>query len=88
VRVTPRAGRDAVEGVTETAEGPALGVRVRAPADKGEANRAAEAVVAAWLGVPKTSAKVVSGTKARLKTLLVTGEPSELSRRIATRLAG
>ena len=62
VRVTPKSARDCVEGTTDSAEGPALKVRVRAVADKGEANRAVEAVVAEWLGVARTS--VASGRAA------------------------
>jgi uncharacterized protein len=87
VRVTPRAGKDAVEGVVDSAAGPVLGVRVRAVADKGEANRAAEAVLAKWLGIAKTSVSLAAGGKARLKTLQVAGEPAALEKLLRTRLA-
>jgi uncharacterized protein YggU (UPF0235/DUF167 family) len=86
VRVTPKSARDRVEGTTESAEGPALKVRVRAVADKGEANRAVEAVVAEWLGVPKTSVSLAAGGKSRLKTLDVAGEPLALERLMRARL--
>jgi uncharacterized protein len=64
--------------MAETAHGPALVVRVRAPADKGEANRAVERAVAAWLGVPRRTVTVAAGGKSRLKMLAVTGEPNAL----------
>ena len=86
VRVTPKSARDCVEGTTESAEGPALKVRVRAVADKGEANRAVEGVVAEWLGVPRTSVSLGAGGKSRLKTLDVAGEPLALERLMRARL--
>jgi uncharacterized protein len=87
VRVTPKSTREGIDGVVETTQGPALTVRVRAVAEKGEANRAVEMVVAGWLGVPKSSAAVTAGGKSRLKTVLVTGEPARLSGLMETRMA-
>jgi uncharacterized protein len=87
VRVTPKSARDCVEGTTGSADGPALKVRVRAVADKGEANRAVEGVVAEWLGVPKTSVSLGAGGKSRLKTLDVAGEPLALERLLRARLS-
>jgi hypothetical protein len=86
VRVTPKAARDAVDGLTETARGRALAVRVRAAADKGEANRAVEATVASWLGVPKSGVAVDSGGKSRVKTLLIAGEAARLGPLLEARL--
>ena len=79
MRVTPKSTREGIGGVVETAQGRALIVRVRAVAEKGEANRAVEMVVATWLGVPKSSVAVTAGGKSRLKTVLVTGEPARLT---------
>jgi uncharacterized protein YggU (UPF0235/DUF167 family) len=87
VRVTPKSAREGIDGVVETAQGPALTVRVRAVAEKGEANRAVEVVVAEWLGVPKSSAAVTAGGKSRLKTVLVTGEAARLAALVETRMA-
>ena len=79
MRVTTKSAREGIDGVVETAQGPALSVRVRAVAEKGEANRAVEMVVAGWLGVPKSSVAVTAGGKSRLKTVLVTGQPDRLA---------
>ena len=79
MRVTPKSAREGIDGVVETAQGPALTVRVRAVAEKGEANRAVEVVVAGWLGVPKSSIAVAAGGKSRLKTVLVAGQPDRLA---------
>ena len=92
VRASPKSSREGIAGVVETAQGPALAVRVRAAAQKGEANRAVEVAVAAWLGIPRSSVTVKAGDKSRLKTVLVAGEPASLAallkrRTPSTRLA-
>ena len=87
MRVTPKSAREGIDGMAETAQGPALAVRVRAVAEKGEANRAVETAVAAWLGVPKSSVAVAAGGKSRLKTVLVAGESAKLAALIKTRTA-
>jgi len=86
-RVTPKSGRDGVDGIIETAEGPALRVRVRAVAENGEANRSVESVVAQWLGLARTRVAVTHGGKSRVKTLNIDGEPGELEALIAARTA-
>ena len=86
-RVTPKSASDRVEGITGTAQGPALKVRVRAVAEKGEANRAVEVVVARWLGVAKGRVSVAAGDKARVKTVEIAGDPLELQARVKARLA-
>lgn len=78
VRASPRSAQEGVERVVETVQGPALAVRVRAVAQKGEANRAVETAVAAWLGVAKTRVAVTAGGTSRLKTVIVTGETTSL----------
>lgn len=86
VRVTPKASQDCVDGLLEAVEGPALKVRVRAVADKGEANRAVERVVAQWLGLARTSVRLAQGGRSRLKTLDIGGAPAELEALLAARL--
>lgn len=79
VRVTPNAGRDAIEGVELRDDGSAvLRVRVKAVPDKGKANAAVVALIAKALGVPKSAVSVVSGETARLKTLAVVGDGAAL----------
>ena len=86
-RVTPKSARDSVDGMMQTAEGPALKVRVRAVAEDGQANRSVASVVAQWLGVPKTRVTVAHGGKSRIKTLDIGGEPDELDALISARIA-
>ena len=87
VRVSPKASREGIDGVMETPRGPALTVRVRAVAEKGEANRAVEKVLADWLGMAKSSVAVAGGGKSRLKTIFITGEPTGLTALVAARIA-
>ena len=83
VRVTPNAGRDAIEGVEQRDDGTAvLRLRVKAVPDKGKANAAVIALLAKPLGVPKSSISVTTGETARLKTLTVAGDGEDLLRRL------
>jgi uncharacterized protein YggU (UPF0235/DUF167 family) len=86
VRVSPKAARDGVDGLTDTAQGPALKVRVRAVPEDGAANAAVEAVVARWLGLPGTQVAVARGHKSRLKILEIGGEPRTLEALVAARV--
>jgi uncharacterized protein YggU (UPF0235/DUF167 family) len=68
VRVTPRGGRDAVEGwVRDDAGRAVLKVRVAAAAADGQANAAVIGLLAKALGLPKSSLVLVAGQTARLK---------------------
>lgn len=74
VRVTPRGGRDAVDGWTTDASGrPYLKVRVSAAAADGEANAALTAFLAKTLRRPKSSVRIIAGETARVKTLEIEG---------------
>ena len=75
VRLTPRGGRDAIDGETRLSDGrPVLKVRVRAPASEGEANAALSRLLAAVLSVPQRNVALASGTTARIKTLRIAGD--------------
>jgi uncharacterized protein (TIGR00251 family) len=68
LRVTPRGGRDDIDGVETLAGGrTVIKVRVRAIAEAGEANRAVTELLAKALGVPKAKVRLVSGATSRLK---------------------
>jgi uncharacterized protein len=79
LRVTPRGGRDEIDGVETLADGrKVVKVRVRAIAEGGAANRAVTELVAKALGVPKGKVRVLSGTTSRLKQVAVDGDPARL----------
>jgi len=70
VRVTPKGGRDAVEGWTRDEAGrPVLKVRVAVAAADGAANAAVLALLAKALKRPKSALRIVAGHTARLKRI-------------------
>jgi uncharacterized protein (TIGR00251 family) len=76
LRVTPRGGRDEIDGLETLANGRGVvKVRVRAIAEGGEANRAVVELLAGALGVPKARVRVLSGATSRLKQIAVDGDP-------------
>ncbi|HET7714558.1 MAG TPA: DUF167 family protein [Bauldia sp.] len=83
VRVTPRAGRDAIDGIGRLSDGRAAAlVRVRALPTEGEANDALVALLAKRLRVPKSALTISGGHRARLKQVRIAGEPDALGREI------
>lgn len=83
VRVTPNAGVDRIEGIERRDDGRVvIRLRVAAVPDKGKANAAVIALLAARLDVPKSAISVVAGETARLKTVALAGDPGVLARRI------
>ena len=80
VRLTPRGGRDAIEGVEELADGRSvLKVRVRAAASEGEANAALVKLLAKALGVAPRDVRLVAGATARVKRVQVGGAGAMLA---------
>ena len=79
LRVTPRGGRDDIDGIETLANGrPVVKVRVRAIAEGGEANRAVTELLAKALGVPRARVKILSGATSRLKQVAIDGDPKML----------
>jgi uncharacterized protein (TIGR00251 family) len=72
-------GRDDIDGIETLADGRSVvKVRVRSPAEGGEANRAVTELLAKALGVPKKSVRLTSGATSRLKQVAVDGDPKRL----------
>jgi uncharacterized protein (TIGR00251 family) len=79
LRVTPRGGRDEIDGLEALANGrTVVKMRVRAIAEGGAANRAVVELLAKALGVPKAGVRVLSGATSRLKQVAVDGDPAKL----------
>ena len=79
VRLTPKGGRDSIDGVDTLADGTAvLKARVRAAPSEGEANAALCRLLAKALGIPPGRVAVVGGATARVKRVKVTGDPRAL----------
>jgi uncharacterized protein (TIGR00251 family) len=79
LRVTPRGGRDEIDGIETLADGRSVvKVRVRAIAEGGAANRAVAEMLARALGVPRASVRLLSGATSRLKQIAVDGDATAL----------
>ena len=74
VRLTPRGGRDAIDGIELRADGQSvLKAWVRAAATEGEANAALLKLVAHRLHVPSRDVSLVAGATSRIKRLAIAG---------------
>jgi uncharacterized protein len=79
VRLTPRGGRDAIEGVERRADGrTVLKARVRAAPFEGQANAALCRLIAHELAIAPRQVEIAAGENARIKRLRVTGDPRML----------
>jgi uncharacterized protein (TIGR00251 family) len=88
VRLTPRGGRDAIEGIECRADGRSvLRVRVRAAPFEGEANTALCRLLARELGVAPGRVTLVAGETARLKRVRIAGDTAGLSTILARHAA-
>lgn len=83
VKVVPKASRDELAGWI----GDALKVRVSAAPERGKANAAVVAIIAATLGVPAPRVRLVAGTASERKTIAVDGlSDGELRARVQAAL--
>jgi uncharacterized protein YggU (UPF0235/DUF167 family) len=79
VRLTPKGGRDKIEGVELLADGRAvLKARVRALPAGGEANDALCRLLAKALGVPHSAVMIIAGTTARIKRVAIEGDAENI----------
>lgn len=84
VRVTPRGGRDAIDGVEALSDGRrVLKVRVRAVPEDGAANEGVRRLLAKALKLPASAVSLEAGATARLKTFFIEGEGAALAARLA-----
>ncbi|HEY1365221.1 MAG TPA: DUF167 family protein [Xanthobacteraceae bacterium] len=80
VRLTPKGGRDQIDGWDRLADGAqVLKVRVRAAASGGEANAALLRLVAATLRVPPRDVGLIAGATGRIKRLKIAGAGAALA---------
>jgi uncharacterized protein YggU (UPF0235/DUF167 family) len=82
--VTPRAGRDAIEGLWHDAGGKGwLSVRLAAAPSDGAANQALIRLLAKKLSLKTRDVALVSGGSSRLKRLRLAGDAQLLAKRLA-----
>ena len=81
--MSPKSARDEVGEVADHEGKSVLTAKVRAVPEKGKANAALLKLISKWLGVPKSSISLTGGGKSRSKALAISGDPHELSGRLA-----
>jgi uncharacterized protein len=75
IRLTPKGGRDAIDGIERLADGKCvLKARVRAAPSEGEANDALTRLLAQTVGVAPRQVAIVGGATARVKRLFIRGD--------------
>jgi uncharacterized protein YggU (UPF0235/DUF167 family) len=88
VRLTPKGGADAIEGLGQTPDGPAIKARVRAAPEDNAANDALIALIAASLAIPKHDVAISGGHKSRTKSVAIAGDPDDIESRLARLIEG
>jgi len=87
IRLTPKSSAARIAGVEDHGGKPVLKAYVTTPPEDGKANTALLALIADWLGVPKSAVDLASGQKSRLKSVVVNGEPDKLLEKMSGLLA-
>lgn len=83
VRVTPKARRQQVDGVTADAQGRlAVKIAVTAPPEDGKANKAIIALLSRTWNIPRNTISIQRGQTSRDKILSITGDTAALQRKI------
>jgi uncharacterized protein (TIGR00251 family) len=79
VRLTPKGGRDAIDGIELLADGRnVLKVRVAAVPSEGKANTALCRLIAKTVGVPPRDVDIAAGATGRIKRLAISGDAPAL----------
>jgi uncharacterized protein YggU (UPF0235/DUF167 family) len=83
VRLTPRGGRDAIDGIERRDDGTCmLKARVRRAPQDGAANAALQVLVAERLSLPPSRVRLIVGATARVKVLQIDGDGAALAARL------
>lgn len=83
VRLTPKGGRDGIDGFETLADGRTmLKARVRAAPSEGEANDALIRMLAKAVGVPPRAVSITGGATSRIKRIVIVGKPAEIVARL------
>lgn len=87
IRLTPKGGRDAIDGWAHDSAGDLhLKARVRAVPEDGKANAALIALLAKTLDIPKSHITLIAGATSRLKRVEIAGDSAALTERLTSRV--
>ncbi|HEY2757755.1 MAG TPA: DUF167 family protein [Pseudolabrys sp.] len=79
VRLTPKGGRDAIDGIEQLSDGRSvLKARVRAAPNEGQANDALCRLIAKTLHIPPRDIVLSAGATSRVKRLAISGDGPSL----------
>jgi uncharacterized protein (TIGR00251 family) len=84
IRLTPKGGRDAIDGWSDHLNERVLKARVTAPPEDGKANAALIALLAKALGIAKSRIAIVGGSASRLKSIEIEDNARDIAARLAT----
>jgi uncharacterized protein (TIGR00251 family) len=88
VRLTPKGGRDALDGIEGMSDGRVvLKARVRAVPEDGKANAALVVLIAKAAGVAKSAVALTAGQTSRIKTLTIAGDATRIAEALSAALA-
>jgi len=83
VRLTPRGGRDAIDGIERRADGRVvLKARVRAAPFEGQANAALCRLIADALDAAPRQVTLIAGATARVKRIRISGEAKAIAEKL------
>jgi uncharacterized protein YggU (UPF0235/DUF167 family) len=83
IRLTPKGGRDAIDGIETLSDGrPVLKARVRAAPTDGEANAALLSLIAKTLDLPRRAVTLAAGDTARIKRVAIEGDGAALAAKL------
>jgi uncharacterized protein len=75
VRLTPKAGRDSIDGIVHLSDGrTVMKARVSAAPTEGEANDALTRLLAQTLRIAPRNITLIGGTASRIKRMLIKGD--------------
>ena len=88
VRLTPRGGRDSIDGLGALANGrQMLLARVRPAPEDGAANSALLKLLAKIVGIAPSAAQIISGQTSRLKTIRLLGDSTKINAALSAHVA-
>jgi len=87
IRLTPKGGRDAIDGIARLADGRSVvKARVRAAPSEGAANAALLALMAQALDIARRNVSLAAGATARIKQVKIAGDGAALAAQLDRRL--
>ena len=87
IRLTPKGGRDAIDGIARLADGRSVvKARVRAAPSDGAANAALLALMAQALDIAPRNVSLTAGATVRIKQVKIAGDGAALAAQLDRRL--